>query len=281
MELTKFFLFGLHTQDVNLDNPLGMGGRLAGAYKSLLEDLWLGKEARTAPFDLKKVLGKKIARFSGYGQQDACELLNYLLDLIHEDLNRVKKKPYVEMPDDPSLTDEQLSAASWNAFLARNQSVVVDLMYGQLKSTVRCLTCDNISITFDPFLTLAVPITKSNSLKVALVPYDCFREKAPGEANQQEDSDSEEDPDYKAENSPFEIMAHPVFNYPVSAGTSVLDLKNKILEDTAKIGGKQIRKENLRLCKYKYGEIYEEWSDDDKADEIDPKAELVFLETSK
>ena len=154
-------------------------------------------------------------------------------------------------------------------------------MYGQLKSTVRCLTCENISITFDPFLTLSVPITKSNSLKVALVPYECYREKAPGDANKQEDSDSEEDPDYKVENSPFEVMAHPVFSYPVSAGTSVLDLKNKILEDTAKIGGKQIRKENLRLCKYKYGEIYEEWSDDDKADEIDPKAELVFLEISK
>jgi hypothetical protein len=164
--------------------------------------------------------------------------LNYLLDLIHEDLNRVKKKPYVEMPDDPSLSDEELSAASWKAFLARNQSVVVDLMYGQLKSTVRCLTCDNISITFDPFLTLSVPITKSNSLKVALVPYECYREKAPGDANKQEDSDSEEDPDYKVENSPFEVMTHPVFSYPVSAGTSVLDLKNKILEDTAKIGGK-------------------------------------------
>lgn len=52
---------------MNLDNPLGMGGNLANAYKSLLEDLWLGKDPRTAPFDLKKVLGKKIARFSGYG----------------------------------------------------------------------------------------------------------------------------------------------------------------------------------------------------------------------
>ena len=104
-ELTKFFLFKLYKSDINGDNPLGLGGRLAHAYHSLLEDIWLGGNSKTAPHDLKRVLGKKIARFSGYGQQDACELLNYLLDLIHEDLNRVLKKPYVEMPDSDGRPD--------------------------------------------------------------------------------------------------------------------------------------------------------------------------------
>jgi len=37
--------------------------------------------------------------FQGYAQHDSAELLNYLLDGLHEDLNRVKgPKPYVEMP---------------------------------------------------------------------------------------------------------------------------------------------------------------------------------------
>lgn len=67
MELTKYFLFNLYEKDINEDNPLGLGGNLAKAYHSLLVDLWIGKESRTAPYDLKRVLGKKIARFSGYG----------------------------------------------------------------------------------------------------------------------------------------------------------------------------------------------------------------------
>ena len=116
MELTKYFLFNLYQQDINEDNPLGLGGNLAKAYHSLLQDLWQGKDSRTAPYDLKRVLGKKIARFSGYGQQDACELLNYLLDLIHEDLNRVKKKPYVEMPDQNGRSDQVMSNLYWKAF---------------------------------------------------------------------------------------------------------------------------------------------------------------------
>ena len=68
MELTKYFLFGYYKLDINADNPLGLGGRLAAAYTSLLNDLWVGKDRKTAPYDLKRVLGKKIARFSGYGQ---------------------------------------------------------------------------------------------------------------------------------------------------------------------------------------------------------------------
>jgi ubiquitin carboxyl-terminal hydrolase 4/11/15 len=34
--------------------------------------------------------------FAGYNQHDSQEFLNFLLDAIHEDLNRVFKKPYVE-----------------------------------------------------------------------------------------------------------------------------------------------------------------------------------------
>ena len=45
-----------------------MGGKLASAYHSLLEDMWIGKDSKTAPYDLKRVLGKRVARFSGYGQ---------------------------------------------------------------------------------------------------------------------------------------------------------------------------------------------------------------------
>jgi ubiquitin C-terminal hydrolase len=86
-ELTKFFLLGRHKSLINKENPLGMGGKLAKAYGVLISEMWQGSDARTAPHDLKKTLGTKIQRFSGYGQQDSAELVNYILDLLHEDLN--------------------------------------------------------------------------------------------------------------------------------------------------------------------------------------------------
>jgi ubiquitin C-terminal hydrolase len=65
--LTKYFLMGFYKADINKDNPLGMSGKLAKAYASLVNDLWQGSDSKTAPWDLKKTLGSKISRFSGFG----------------------------------------------------------------------------------------------------------------------------------------------------------------------------------------------------------------------
>ena len=67
VELTNYFLFKLYEKDLNEDNPLGLGGRLAEAYAGLMQEMWLDHDARTAPYDLKRTLGKRVARFSGYG----------------------------------------------------------------------------------------------------------------------------------------------------------------------------------------------------------------------
>ena len=53
-----------------------------------------------------------------------------MIDLMHEDLNRVLVKPYVEMQDSNGREDSVVSAEHWNAFLASNKSIIVDLMYG-------------------------------------------------------------------------------------------------------------------------------------------------------
>jgi len=42
-------------------------------------------------------LGKFNEIFASGTQEDAHEFIAYLLDQIHEDLNRIKKKPYVEI----------------------------------------------------------------------------------------------------------------------------------------------------------------------------------------
>jgi hypothetical protein len=44
-----------------------MGGKLAIAYAELIKEMWLGTSARTAPHDLKKVVGKRVTKFSGFG----------------------------------------------------------------------------------------------------------------------------------------------------------------------------------------------------------------------
>lgn len=40
--------------------------------------------------------GRYAPNFAGYQQHDCHELVTFLLDGLHEDLNRVVKKPYIE-----------------------------------------------------------------------------------------------------------------------------------------------------------------------------------------
>jgi len=48
------------------------------------------------PRAFKAALARFAPQFAGYQQQDSQELLAFLLDGLHEDLNRVKKKHYIE-----------------------------------------------------------------------------------------------------------------------------------------------------------------------------------------
>lgn len=66
-ELTKYFLFDLYKKDINSKNPLGMGGKLASSYASLINDMWAGSSNKAAPHELKKVVGKRVTKFSGFG----------------------------------------------------------------------------------------------------------------------------------------------------------------------------------------------------------------------
>lgn len=49
-----------------------------------------------------------------------------MLDGLHEDLNRVKNKPYIEAKDVEGRLDKEVSEEYWKNHLARNDSIVVD-----------------------------------------------------------------------------------------------------------------------------------------------------------
>lgn len=53
-------------------------------------------------------VGRFAPQFSGYQQHDSQELLTFLLDGLHEDLNRIKKKPYIELQDASGRPDKVL-----------------------------------------------------------------------------------------------------------------------------------------------------------------------------
>lgn len=164
--LTEYFLAGRHEAEINKDNPLGMKGVLADVYARLLKDMWSADYLTVAPTEFKRTISNFAPQFAGYQQHDSQELMSFLLDGLHEDLNRVHQKPYVKTKEYDGEPDAQLASDSWQRHLLRNDSIVVDHCQGQLKSHVTCPKCGYESVTFDPYLSLSLPLPFSNTVKV-------------------------------------------------------------------------------------------------------------------
>jgi ubiquitin carboxyl-terminal hydrolase 4/11/15 len=158
-----------YKEDVNHDNPIGYDGAVAYAFAALLENLLCASNSYFAPRAFKQTIGKYGSAFAGYSQQDSQEFLAFLLDALHEDLNRIRKKPATEKPELPEEKVDDMAAIArladecWRLHKLRNDSIILDLFAGLYRSTLVCPDCQKISITFDPFMDLTLPLPSDNS----------------------------------------------------------------------------------------------------------------------
>ncbi|KAF0288001.1 Ubiquitin carboxyl-terminal hydrolase 19 [Amphibalanus amphitrite] len=159
-ELRDYFADSLFQADINQHNPLGMKGQLALAFAVLMRVLWSGEHRSYNPHKLKALVAKRFTQFTGFAQHDAQEFMAFLLDGLHEDLNRVVEKPYTQTEEAGDRPDDEVAREAWYRYRLRDDSVIVDLFQGQYKSKLVCPDCGKVSVTFDPFLYLSVPLPK-------------------------------------------------------------------------------------------------------------------------
>ncbi|PIA54251.1 hypothetical protein AQUCO_00900653v1 [Aquilegia coerulea] len=169
-KLVDFFL-GDYRSEINPDNPLGMDGELALAFGDLIWKLWAPGAAPVAPRLFKSKLAHFAPQFSGFNQHDSQP---FLLDGLHEVLNGVKCKPYIEAKDADGRQDEEVADEYWRNHLARNDSIIVDVCHGQYRSTLVCPVCSKVSVTFDPlmYLSLPLPSTSMRTMTVTVLSTD-------------------------------------------------------------------------------------------------------------
>ncbi|CAL5193283.1 unnamed protein product [Lathyrus oleraceus] len=171
-EFARYFREDYH-QEINWQNPLGMVGELALAFGELLRKLWAPGRTPIAPRPFKAKLARFAPQFSGHNQHDSQELLAFLLDGLHEDLNRVKHKPYIKSRDADGRPDEEVADEYWANHIARNDSIIVDVCQGQYKSTLVCPVCNKVSVTFDPFMYLSLPLQSTTNRTMTVTVFSC------------------------------------------------------------------------------------------------------------
>ncbi|XAO22189.1 hypothetical protein I312_100956 [Cryptococcus bacillisporus CA1280] len=170
---STFFLDGTFSRSINKENPLGTKGELAKAWAELLRVLWSEKYEFLSPMTFRKQITHFAPQFLGSDQHDSQEFLSFVLDGLHEDLNRIKRKPPpVEMTPEreamlESAPPEVASEREWAIYRQRNDSLIVDLFQGQYRNRLECLTCHKTSTTYDAFMYMSLPVP-SGKTKVVI-----------------------------------------------------------------------------------------------------------------
>ena len=157
----------------NVNRTKKTRGAITDSLSRTAQKIFSMDSGSVSPHEFRQAVTSWARSFSNYHQHDAQEFLRFLLDGLHEELNRVRAPPpYQELKDVAGET-ARAQASRWARYHEdRNSSVITDIFGGLLQSDRTCRVCGNVSRSFDPFLDLSVPIKKSPSGRCALS--DCL-----------------------------------------------------------------------------------------------------------
>jgi ubiquitin carboxyl-terminal hydrolase 8 len=170
----RFFTDGRWRSAVNMVNPMGTKGNLAHAFADILHEMWQGDLPYLTPYNFRRSITGHASQFGGSDQHDSQEFLSFLLDGLHEDLNRILHKPTWQPTAEREAELERLpqqiaSDQEWKIYRMRNDSLIVDFFQGQFRNRLECLTCHKTSTTYNSFMYLTLPVpTGRGSSKVTL-----------------------------------------------------------------------------------------------------------------
>ncbi|XP_056428161.1 ubiquitin carboxyl-terminal hydrolase 8 [Hyla sarda] len=169
--LTEYFHNNYYQADINRSNLLGHKGEVAEEFGTIMKAVWTGQYKYISPKDFKVTIGKIHDQFAGYTQQDSQELLLFVMDGLHEDLNKADNRKRHREENNDHLNDSQAADMAWMKHKQLNESIIVALFQGQFKSTVQCLTCHKKSRTFEAFMYLSLPLPSSSKCSLQ----DCLK----------------------------------------------------------------------------------------------------------
>lgn len=112
-------------------------------------------------------------QFRGLQQEDTTEFLNFLIDSIHESIQR-KVNIVISGKPENKLDYMALDAVhSWKRYFENQYSICIELFYGQYVSKImNCEDKNDVSCSYEPFFSTNVDIPSINHRKIDI--YDCI-----------------------------------------------------------------------------------------------------------
>ena len=158
-ELTDFFLKSYKEKQHNI---------MANEYHKLMINLW-NKEKNNKPFSpysFKEALSKENPLFAGIAANDSKDLINFLLERFHQELNIINKNNIIDnnaMNNNQNQTNEQLMLKLFlDEFKEKFNSPISNLIYGIMETKSQCQGCNIIKFNFQVYSFLEFPLQQVN-----------------------------------------------------------------------------------------------------------------------
>ena len=160
----KFTEFFLTKYKYNPNDPTK---KMSNEMYKVLTNLWSEekKKGDYPPYDFKNTLSQENPLFAGIAANDSKDLINFLLERFHQELNLVDKNKINNNGDENVNQMDEMQ--TFNAFLKEyfqsNQSVIVETFYGIVETKSKCGGCNITKYNFQIYSFLEFPLKEVNN----------------------------------------------------------------------------------------------------------------------
>ena len=133
---------------------------------NVIKNLWDIKNhgKSYAPYSFKETLSKKNPMFAGVAANDSKDLINFLLEILHQELNAGSNENFNTKLVSPidQLDEKKMFDIFYKDMKERYQSVISNLFYGILETKSQCSVCTKYKHNFQVYSFLEFPLQQVN-----------------------------------------------------------------------------------------------------------------------
>uniref|UniRef100_A0A7E4WCZ7 ubiquitinyl hydrolase 1 n=1 Tax=Panagrellus redivivus TaxID=6233 RepID=A0A7E4WCZ7_PANRE len=138
------------------------------ALRTVLMDLWAASKDYTSADRLKRLFREKHSHMDDDQDQDAHEALEFILEMVHDELKTTNKPEITnndaDVENNNLIVSQGLTA--WAKHIAENVSFITHSFDGLTGSEIQCRKCNFVSPSFETFRSFNVTLQHDTSLHV-------------------------------------------------------------------------------------------------------------------
>ena len=162
-KLTEYFV---NNYKYEADNPKKI---MSNEYYKVVCNLWKKENNKGAysPKDFKEKLSQENPLFAGIAANDSKDLINFLLERLHSELNIIKNDnktfyPEYVITQNDQLDEKKMLNLFTNEFAVKYNSIISNLFYGLLETKSQCQGCKMIKYNFQVYSFIEFPLERVN-----------------------------------------------------------------------------------------------------------------------